>query len=814
MLFAEIILPLSLPRTLTYGVPESLHQDITEGIRVEVAFGKNKAYSGIVFQLHHQKPDSYQVKPIKKILDQKPIVSALQLTFWEWIASYYCCTLGDVMQAALPAHLKLMNNSVLVWNDNVMDIPNDLSDEGYLLAEALQIRKKLTIEEAKLIAEEKNHAHAIAEIIEWELAFIEDELKEKYRPKKEKFVGLNSIYVRDETALEPVFESLKKAPRQSELLLQFFQIRQQEKEVLYARLLKKSRASAATLNALVNKGILEIYTKDTSRILLGKSSERVPSFELNEEQESARISLLEQWKEKPVVLLQGVTGSGKTMVYIRLIEEQIQAGKQVLFLLPEIALTTQIVHRLHAYFGDKLGVYHSRFSNNERVEIWQKVQKAEYQIILGARSSLWLPFQQLSLIIVDEEHETSYKQQDPAPRFQARDAAIYLAGLSGAKVLLGSATPSLESAYNVQTGKYGYASLKSRFQNLPLPYVTTVAAGNTKPSLSSLLTLPLLNALQETLSDGRQVLLFQNKRGYAPFLICALCGHIPHCPNCDVSLTYHKASDKLHCHYCGQRSQPLKHCPQCGSNKIMARSFGTEKIEEELQRIFPKRKTARMDTDSVRGKNRMNQIIRDFELGRIDILVGTQMIVKGLDFENVGLVGILSADSIWSFPDFRVNERSFQLMEQVSGRAGRTINNPGRVFIQAYNQKHPLLEWIRKHDYRSFFREEMNVRQQFNYPPFSKLIQLTLRHQNQTKVATASQVLAIKLQQSTGITVQGPVPAIVARVRNHYLFEIRLKIPRNIAIKQEKQKILQAIRETQSQRGNSGIIITIDVDPG
>lgn len=783
-------------------------------MRVEISFGKNKIYSGIVYRLHQEKPEGYSIKPIRKILDKESIVSKQQLQFWTWISAYYCCTLGDVMQAALPAHLKLMNNSLLIWNVAVVRIPDNLSDEGYLLAEALQIRKKITIEEARLITDGKNHAQAVSEVLDWNLAFIEEELKEKYHSKKEKYVILNSKYIDNEALLSPVFDSLKNAPKQSELLLHFFQIRQKEKEVPLSVLLKQATSNTATLNGLINKGILEVYAKETSRLNKNEIEGKKPKLQLNEEQEASITSIKKQWEEKPVILLQGVTGSGKTMVYVRLIEEQIQLGKQTLLLLPEIALTTQIVQRLYSYFGEKLGVYHSRFSNNERVEIWQKVQKGDYQVILGARSALWLPFQDLAQIIVDEEHETSYKQQDPAPRFQARDAAIYMAGIYHAKTLLGSATPSLESAYNVQSGKYGYASLKKRYQNQTMPEVTIISSGNTQPSLSAILTLPLLNAVQETFSEGRQVLLFQNKRGYAPFLICALCGHVPHCPNCDVSLTYHKATDKLHCHYCGQRFLPLKNCPECGSNKMITKSFGTEKIEEELQRIFPKRKIARMDTDSVRGKNRMKQIIKDFELGRIDILVGTQMIVKGLDFENVGLAGILNADSLWSYPNFRVNERAFQLMLQLSGRAGRALNNQGKVFIQAYNRKHPLLNWITQHDYKGFYKEEINYRKQFDYPPFCKLIQLTIRHQKQEKVAAAAQQLADQLQKLSTIQIQGPAPAIVSRIRNYFIFEIHLKLPKNADLHTQKQQILKAIQEIQAQRGNSGIQVTIDVDPG
>lgn len=815
LLFAEIILPLSLPRTLTYGVPENLQTSICKGIRVEVSFGKNKTYAGLVYQLHDHKPDAFSIKKVRRILDRKPVVSELQLEFWAWVAAYYCCTLGDVMQAALPAHLKLMNDSVIVWNPQILSLPDSLSNEGYLLAEALQIRKKLTIEEIRLITEDKNYADAITEVLDYNLAFVEEGLKEKYYPKLEKCVSLNSTYVADQKFLKPVFDSLKDAPKQSELLLHFFQMRQKDKEVGRSELLKKTGASAASLNALVQKGVLEVYTKEISRLISYNQEEVAkPVFKLNEEQEEAYQSMLKQWEQKRTILLQGVTGSGKTMIYIRLIEEQIKKNRQSLLLLPEIALTTHFVHRLQAHFGSCLGVYHSRFSNNERVEIWNKVKSGEFKIIMGARSALWLPFKDLAQIIVDEEHETSYKQQNPAPRFQARDAAIFLASLQNCRVLLGSATPSLESAYNVEKGKFGYAALKKRYQNQAMPEVKVVKAGNLSPALSAIITIPLLEAIQQAFSEGKQVLLFQNKRGYAPFLICSVCGYVPHCPNCDVSLTYHKADDRLHCHYCGQKSQPITHCPQCGHNKIKARSFGTEKIEEELQRIFPKRKTARMDTDSIRGKNRLSQLIRDFERGGIDILVGTQMIAKGLDFENVGLVGILSADSLWSHPNFRVNERAFQLMEQVSGRAGRTLSGRGQVLIQAFKLDHPLLPLVIKHDFKGFYRLEIQFRKQFNYPPFFKLIQLTIKHRKQEKAATAADFLSNKLVNLPQFQLQGPTTAAVARIKSFYLFELRLKIPLNQKLlSQQKNQVLSAIQEMQSLKGFSGVRVVIDVDP-
>lgn len=781
-------------------------------MRVEVSLGKNKQYAGIVLELHNNKPDHYQIKPVKSLIDENPVVSPVQLRFWQWIAQYYLCSLGDVMQAALPAHLKLMSDSLLLWNEACIEVPTTLSDDAYQLAEALEIKKKLTVGEIRLLLGDRNHGSAIHEVLELQLAIVSEQLEERYQPKRERFVFLSPEYEQDEYLLNDAFKALEKAPKQLDLLLHFFRLKQQQRAIPVRELLKKANTASATLNSLSVKGILRIEYLETDRLNAPVTGER-KTVSLNEEQKTALEHIRQQWNEQQVVLLQGVTGSGKTMIYIELIRAALAKGRQVLLLLPEIALTTHIVSRLRAFFGEELGVYHSRFSNNERVEIWRKVQNGSYRLILGARSAIWLPFSELELVIVDEEHDASFKQYDPAPRFQARDSAIYLAHLHKAKTLLGSATPSLESAFNARQKKYGYASLQRRFGNVAMPQVSVVAARHTRASLSGLLTIPLLDAIQETLSKGNQVILFQNKRGYAPFLICAVCGHVPHCKNCDVSLTYHKASDKLHCHYCGQKTAPIKHCPNCGSPKITAKSFGTEKIEEELQRIFPKRRIARMDLDSMRGKNKHQQLIDDFEKGRLDILVGTQMVVKGLDFECVGLVGILSADNLLSYPDFRVNERAFQLMEQVSGRAGRADGN-GQVIIQAYNLKQPVIQWVKDHDIRSFYQSELAYRQQFGYPPFSRIVKITCRHRDQKKAAEAAALLAEACSKVADCQVQGPAPALIPRIKSFYLFEIWLKLPVDaVLFFRCRQAIAVAIHTVLSHKGFSTLQIIADVDP-
>lgn len=811
MQFVDVILPLNLSGTLTYGVPLKWQGSVQQGMRVEVNLGRNKLYSAIVLQVHNNKPEAYTVKPVRNIIDDQPVVTTNQLKFWQWVAKYYLCSLGDVMNGALPAHLKLMSESLLIWNELLQEPPLNLGDDAFIIAEALHVRKRLTIDEVRQLLDGKNTSRAINELLEREVAIVTELLEERYKAKTERYVFLDKMY-EDEALLNDIFRQLEKKPKQLALLMCFFQMRQQNGAVQATDLLKKAKATTTQLNSLIEQGVLRIELLAVDRLAFLNAQQQY-EVSLSDEQQQALEEIKTGWQKHSVTLLHGVTGSGKTMLYISLIKDALATGKTALLLLPEIALTTQIVSRLRAYFGDELGVYHSRFSDNERVEIWKKVRDGKYKVVLGARSALWLPFTDLQYVIIDEEHETSYKQYEPAPRFHARDAGIYLAALHGAKVLLGSATPSLESSYNAQIGKYNYVALKGRYRSVAMPEVEVVPAKNIQAALSPLLTTNLLEAITQTLADGKQVILFQNKRGYAPFLICGVCGWVPSCKNCDVSLTYHKSTDKLHCHYCGTRSAPIKHCPSCNSPHITSKSFGTEKIEEELQRIFPKVKTARMDLDSVRGKNKQAQLIDDFTRGKIDILVGTQMVVKGLDFEHVGLVGIISADSLLSYPDFRVNERAFQLMEQVSGRAGR-LDGKGKVMIQAYNLKHPVLNWVKEHDYRSFYHAESGARQTFGYPPFFRMIKLTCRHRDDAKAAKGIGLLAEQLAGIKDIVLQGPAPALIPRVRNYYLHEIWLKVPRDATFTQQVKEWIQlAIAYVMQQRGNSTLQIIADVDP-
>jgi primosomal protein N' (replication factor Y) len=815
--FADVILPLALPQMLTYGIPTELQGLVQPGMRVEVSLGKNKQYAGIVARLHHEAPEAYEVKPIRALMDELPVVSDIQLRFWEWIADYYAATPGEVMQAALPAHLKLSAETRLQWAPRHPVLPSDWSALAAPAAGALQHKGVLTISELRQLVGRKALIAVLHELLHAEAVIINDALEPSYRPKIEKMISLAPEYA-TEDALAPVFDILGRAPKQLEALMAFVTLSAKEgNAVRQAALLAEGRVTAAALKALAGRGILQIEEHETERIPL-RNTARAGDIVFTPAQQAAFTTLNEGLATKTVALLQGVTGSGKTLLYIQQIRDCIARGEQALLLLPEIGLTTQLVRRLYAYFGDDLGVYHSRFSNNERVEIWEKAADGRYKVVAGPRSAIWLPFQKLGVIICDEEHDSSYKQRDPAPRFHARDAAIYLAGLHGAPAILGSATPSVESLYNVQQGKYAYAGLKERYLGVQMPRIEIInareraegAAGKRSPGI---LTPSLQEAMKEALAKKRQIILFQNRRGYAPFQICTVCGWVPECRNCAVSLTYHKRDDKMQCHYCGLAVPVPQTCAQCGSNRLVSRSFGTEKIEEEVKSLFPEARVARMDLDTMRGRHALSELLDSMEAQQTDILVGTQMVVKGLDFAPVALVAILSADALLSYPDFRVNERGFQLMEQVAGRAGRA-DGKGRVLIQAYNLDHPALQWVCDHDVGAFYRHEIGYREFFQYPPFSRMIRLVFRHREEEKTAQAATHMAETLQQFAGISVAGPVAALVPRVRNQFVQEMLLKCPRDLALLQSLKAFLKEQRkELQAHGPLRDVQVVIDVDP-
>ncbi len=811
--YADVILPLALPQALTYGVPAELQEGLREGMRVEVSLGKNKQYSGIVSRLHDDKPDAYEVKPIRSVLDEIPVVSPVQLRFWEWIAGYYAASPGEVMQAALPAHLKLAAETRLQWAPKHQDF--NWSYEAGIAATALQNRGAISISDLRNLVGRRHLIKVLNELLEAEAVIVNDSLDESYKRKTEKIVSLADAY-HEESALAGLFDTLARAPKQLEALMRFIAISATEgPEVRQALLTEGGGISGTHIRALAEKGVFEIEDRATDR-LAAQAPEQLAEISFTPAQEAAYQSLNEGIAEKGVVLLQGVTGSGKTLLYIQKIRDTIAAGKQALLLLPEIGLTTQLVRRLYNYFGAELGVYHSRFSNNERVEIWEKVQHGSYKVVVGPRSALWLPFPELGVIICDEEHDGSYKQRDPAPRFHARDAAIYLGNLYGAGVILGSATPSVESLHNVMTKRYAYTPLKERYKGVKMPAIELVNAASlakVRKEGFQILTPELQEAMKKALAEKKQIILFQNRRGYAPFQICVACGWVPQCRNCAVSLTYHKSSDKMHCHYCGLSTPPPASCAQCGSQKLVSRSFGTERIEEEVKMAFPEAVVDRMDIDSMRGKNAMTRLLDNMEAQNTDILVGTQMVVKGLDFAPVALVAILSADSLLSYPDFRVNERGFQLMEQVAGRAGRS-DGEGRVLIQVYNLQHPTLQWVIDHDVAAFYRHEISYREFFQYPPFVRMIKVIFRNEDDAKTMEAASVFAAALEELEGVQVQGPVPGIIPRLRNLYVHELWLKCPRDAKILDHTKRFLKEQKgKLGANKAFSDVQVVIDVDP-
>lgn len=787
-------------------------EQVQPGCRVEVNLGKSKKYAGIIKRLHEDKPEFIETKDILNVLDTEPVVFEEQLKLWEWIASYYMCSEGEVMAAALPAHFKLSSKTILVYNEEYGDDFSALDHDEFIVAEALLLKKELNLGEVQQILDSSHVYPVINRLINKKVCFVWESLKQTYSPKKETYVLLNPEYDNEEK-LSDLLNNWTRAPKQMELLLSYLHLIKTEGEVTKTSLLKKSGAADAQLKGLVDKKILWLEKRVVDRIKYLPKNVNI-DFELTEAQQKAYESVQKELNEKPVCLLHGVTSSGKTNIYIRLIEEFIRKGEQVLYMLPEIALTSQVIRRLQKHFGGYIGIYHSKFSHNERVEIWNKVKNGELRVILGARSSVFLPFQQLGLVVCDEEHDTSYKQQDPAPRYNGRDAAVYLASLFNAKTLLGSGTPSLESYYNAVTGKYGLVELLQRYGDLKLPPIEFIDTRKIiqKDRTKVILSEPLVDAVNEVLARNKQVILFQNRRGYAPYQVCSVCGWIPQCKYCDVSLTYHKLSNKLVCHYCGTTYPPVHTCAACGSDKFVQRNFGTEKIEEQLQETFQDAKIARMDIDTVRGKNAHDVLIQQFEQQKIDILVGTQMVVKGLDFDNVDLVGILDADGLLHFADFRVNERAFQLMEQVSGRAGRK-EETGKVLVQTAQPQHPLLQVVQQHDYKTMFTEELKKRKEFSYPPFSRIIHLTFKHKLKEVVERAAYQYTNSLKNKYGNYLVGPAEPIIGRIRNQYLMELLVKLPRDgKTIAQCKKDMLEQIAILHQEKSFRSVTMVADVD--
>lgn len=812
--FIDVVIPVPLQKLFTYSITELESGFLQKGMRVAVPFGKSKIYTGIVFNIHKQAPAAYDAKEIHQILDNKPIVNSKQLALWQWIATYYMCTLGDVMRAALPSGFILESETVIIKNNAKSIDESHLKDDEFLVYEALNHQSSLKIQDVSNILDKKNVLPTIKNLIEKEAIIVREDIYEKYKPKLIRYVKLHTNY-NTENALTELLENLGKAHKQKEVILTFFSISAKTKKpVKVSDLSNQGEASLAIIKTLIDKGILEDYCIQTDRIQY-TITENDDSKKLNHYQESALNNINTAFKTHPVCLLHGVTSSGKTELYVKLIEAALGNKKQVLYLLPEIALTTQLVSRLQDYFGEQVGIYHSKYSSHERIEVWNNVlyNSEKARIIIGARSSVFLPFNNLGLIIVDEEHEQSFKQFEPAPRYHARDTAIVLANIHQAKTLLGSATPSLESYNNAVQNKYGFVELIQRYNNVLMPDIELVDIKDKlkKKRMKGRFSDRLIEEMTETLKNGQQVILFQNRRGFSPIIECKTCGNAPQCPNCDVSLTYHQYRNQLRCHYCGYNMLMLQDCLACGGQDLENKGFGTEQIEEEVKLLFPDFKVARMDLDTTRGKYGYEKIITALEQQEIDILVGTQMLTKGLDFRNVKLVGIMNADTMLNFPDFRAHERSFQLMLQVAGRAGRTKER-GKVLIQTYNPFHTILQQVSTNDYKGMYNEQMNERYNYKYPPIYKQIKITLKHKDYNKVEIASTWYAKSLKNIFGDYVLGPESPPIARIRNQFHKNILIKIPKKQSLSKTKEAITKINNSFQSVKDFRSVKVILNID--
>ena len=819
-LFAEVLLPIPVPGTFTYRVPYALNEAIQVGQRVVVQFGKSKIMSGLVVSITTEVP-KVEVKFLMDILDEQPQVNDRQLKFWNWVRDYYLCYDGEVMQAAMPSALKLSSESTVALSQDFVLDSMPLNDYEYLIVEALQIQPKIAISEVSKIVGFKKVMPIIHTMMEKGILVMEEELNEKYKPKYERFVRLARLYRKDDKLQELMDALTKRAFRQLEVLLAFLSMGGSgDEEVKVSDMLKKANASPAVLKTMVDKGIFEVMEKQVSRLKDFKVQTEVASIQLTDPQQQAYQQIHEGFAAQKPVLLHGVTSSGKTEIYIKLIQEAIDEGKQVLYLLPEIALTAQIINRLKQYFGDKLGVYHSRYGIHERVEVWQQVrdfsqsQASKRQVIIGSRSAIFLPYSDIGLIIVDEEHDSSFKQVDPAPRYNARDAAIVLGAMHHAKVLLGSATPSYESYYNALHGRYQLVELMQRYGGVEMPEIilSDMRVERRRNTIQADFGSPLLDAVKQTLEDKNQVILFQNRRGFSLRIECDDCHHVPQCINCDVSLIYHKGQNVMRCHYCGYTTPVPAECPSCHSPNLKMHGFGTEKVEEDLKLLMPGARVARLDLDTTRSRNEYQHILEAFQDKETDILVGTQMVTKGLDFDSVKVVGILNADNMLSFPDFRAHERSFQLMSQVAGRAGRK-GKQGKVVIQTYEPSHPVLQDVLRNDFKGLYEKQMVMRRQFGYPPYYRLVMIRLKHKDYQKLNVAAVELSSMLRPVFKQDLLGPEYPMVSRVKNLYIKPMLVKFNREHNAQQVKELIMRQIQLFRLLPDYKSVMVQIDVDP-
>lgn len=811
--FIEVIVPLSLPKTFTYRVSETEFFFIQKGMRIAVPFGKSKIYTALVIDLHQNAPTLYEAKEIHQILDEKPIVNEFQINHWFWIASYYMCTIGDVYRGAMPSALVLESETIISQNKETGIIKGELTDDEFLIYEALQQQSALKVQDIIDILNKKTILPVIQKLINKNIISLQEEIQEEYKPKLIRYIRLHENYHAEEKLIQ-LLDSLKSEKRKN-LVLQYFQLQAQEKKpIAVKQLIETAQSSTSIVKALIDKEIFEEYFIQEDRVNFDKNKIDT-ELKLSEAQQIAFDEIEHSFITKEVSLLHGVTSSGKTEIYTKLIENHIADGKQVLYLLPEIALTTQLVSRLTAHFGNKVAVFHSKYSNNERVEVWNNViQNSETaQIVIGARSALFLPFNNLGLIIVDEEHESTFKQHDPAPRYHARDAAIVLANAHRAKVLLGSATPSIETYYNATSGKFGLITLTERFGKVQMPEIELVDLKDSyfRKKMKGHFSTTLIDEITEAFANNEQVILFQNRRGFSPVLECMTCGNVPQCQQCDVSLTYHKYKNQLRCHYCGYSMAKPTNCHVCSSVDLETKGFGTEQIELELAELFPQRNIKRMDQDTTRGKYSFEKIIDGFKNREIDVLVGTQMLAKGLDFDNVSLVGIMNADTMLYHPDFRAFERSFQMMTQVAGRSGRAEKR-GKVIIQTYNPLHNVIQQVTNNDYEGMYKEQLYERKIYYYPPFYRLIRLTLKHRDFEKLKVGSMWLYQVLQQNLSIPVLGPEEPAIGRIRNEYIRTIMIKIPYDTSVQSTKKTIQKILNSFDLVSQYRAIKVTVNVD--
>ncbi|MDR0227778.1 MAG: primosomal protein N' [Flavobacteriaceae bacterium] len=811
--FVEVIVPLALNPTFTYQVSQAEFEFIQVGMRVAVPFGKNKVYTAVVIDKHHNQPEMYQAKEIHEIIDLTPVVTLQQINLWRWVADYYMCTIGEVYKAAMPSRLLLESETLIQWNEKTTVTADDLDDAEYLLYEAMQTQAILKVDEIIAVLNRKKVFPVINSLLAKGAIVLQEELVEKYKPKQIRYVRIAENFLGD-NGLGALMEAVGKSEKQRALVMKYFQLSAvQKRPISVKQLVEETETSNAIVKALIDKNIFEEYYLNHDRVVFNDASQDV--IELSDEQSKALWEVEQYFEQKDVVLLQGVTASGKTEVYIKLIEQYLAQDGQVLFLLPEIGLSAQLVARLTNYFGNQVAVYHSRYSHNERLEVWDQVlnQSEKAKVVIGTRLSVFLPFKDLRLVVIDEEQEANYKQNEPAPRYHGRDVGIVLATQHKAKVLMGTATPSLESYYNATQAKYGLVQLKKRYSNVMLPDIVLVDIKDKykRKQMTGHFSDFLINEINMALSLEEQVILFQNRRGFSPVVECMTCGAVPECPHCDVSLTYHKYKNELCCHYCGFVLPMPKQCFRCHSVDLNTKGFGTEQVEEELKTLFPNKRIARMDQDTTKGKYGYEKIVEAFESRQIDILIGTQMLAKGFDFDNVNLVGIMNADNALHFPDFRAHERAYQMMTQIAGRAGRK-EKKGKVVVQTFNPYHNIIQQFTNYDYEGMYKEQMYDRYNFKYPPFYRLVRLTLKHKDFAKLKEGSFWLYNNLKEQLGVPVLGPEEPAINRIRNQYIRVILIKIPQQVPLLKTKEHINKILKSFEAIGAYRSIRVIANVD--